>query len=374
MEEQNISQPPIALVETQPKPKIKSSSFPKWPFIVILSAIILLSLGTYFADKILVKPFTKPTPSPITTVVSPTPIDETASWKMYKNNEYGFRLKYPDEGIGPDATRILNTYTDDGREIVLHISSGIDNLLAEKTLYIQITTNQLNNDIKESIGCNSSTSNTAINGVNFAKSDVSEKFAEKDNTTVATQYCAIKNNMIFKLTSEITVPKSNQPLIYDIVKEQRKIDQILSSFEVTKIIPSPTTTTHTAQIINSPIPSDWKTFNNISYPPSCEIQSPNGLSHITCPKDSFTITIDPGGHGIISFETIVDLIKLGDLEWTRTIWTMKEGQKPTLAVYYHEEKNVNAEFHEGHYLEVKYDNYTTEAQNQAEKIIATFKP
>lgn len=91
MEEQKIPQTPIAPIENQPKPEIKSSSFPKWLTVisVVLFLIIAATAGAYFLNKNSDKPIIRRIPSSAEIILSPTPVDETMNW----NNKEIFSFK-----------------------------------------------------------------------------------------------------------------------------------------------------------------------------------------------------------------------------------------------------------------------------------------
>ncbi len=72
---------------------------------IVLVVVIALLMGTvgYFAFVKKSEPVTQQPTLPTTTQTptpqqpSPTPINETANWKTYKNDTYGFEVKYPSD-------------------------------------------------------------------------------------------------------------------------------------------------------------------------------------------------------------------------------------------------------------------------------------
>ncbi len=73
--------------------------------LLVVLVVVVAAILTYFA--FFKKPgevAVSPTPTP-TKTATPTP-DETANWKTYTNNQYGFEVKYPSdwEQITPNIT------------------------------------------------------------------------------------------------------------------------------------------------------------------------------------------------------------------------------------------------------------------------------
>lgn len=105
MEEQNIPQVPIAPIENQPKPKIKSFLSYKWTLIAIFLVLILsLFTGIYISNTHNGKAakinnvISKMTPIPTVALSTPTPTEVTDQWKTYdysSDYEYSYSFKYP---------------------------------------------------------------------------------------------------------------------------------------------------------------------------------------------------------------------------------------------------------------------------------------
>lgn len=77
------------------------------PIIIILGIVLILGIvgGVYYFGKNFVKvPVSKPQVL-VSSTPQPTQINETASWKTYTNNQYGYSIKYPSE-----ANMSIDTY------------------------------------------------------------------------------------------------------------------------------------------------------------------------------------------------------------------------------------------------------------------------
>ena len=69
--------------------------------VLVIVIVVLVGAVGYFAFVKKMEPVTQQPTSPATTQTStpqqpsPTPINETANWKTYKNDTYSFEVKYP---------------------------------------------------------------------------------------------------------------------------------------------------------------------------------------------------------------------------------------------------------------------------------------
>lgn len=104
---QQSIEPPINIPDFQSKPNYFKTILFSILGVLLVSAIIYLYLQNQKFQKQVLNPPISPTiqaPSPSSQIVSPTPKtvssislppDETAGWKTYTNNTYGFSIKYP---------------------------------------------------------------------------------------------------------------------------------------------------------------------------------------------------------------------------------------------------------------------------------------
>ena len=100
-------QPPPEVFVTQPKPNYLKTILFSILLIITVGLISYLIFQNQKLQKQVINPSVSPTiqvPSPTSQSVSPTPKtvssisippDETAGWKVYKNERFGFQLKYP---------------------------------------------------------------------------------------------------------------------------------------------------------------------------------------------------------------------------------------------------------------------------------------
>ena len=156
-----------------------------------------------------------------------TPTDETADWKTYKNEEYGFEIKYP------YSTKIGDIDIIGGREVWMQLPfSPGETKLSAKILHIRMVTTQFNNGVEQSATCIDAldTQQVIINGIDFNKNDISSQFGGTQSASVAIEYCTIKGNKAFKLVTELRYSRYSQLSDFSIEKESEVFDQILSTF------------------------------------------------------------------------------------------------------------------------------------------------
>ena len=89
--EKQLSNNPIQQPPINPVPVSKKTNH--WLIAIIIFVLIFIVGGVYAlalqSQRQVPQPIVSPPP------ISPTPIDETANWKIYRNEEFGFELKYP---------------------------------------------------------------------------------------------------------------------------------------------------------------------------------------------------------------------------------------------------------------------------------------
>jgi hypothetical protein len=89
---------PAGNMPTHPvKPEGKHFWKSKWFLLLVLFLSILIPVSVFAAAKITSKPTPVSSPEPSAETASPSPIDETASWKTYTG--IGYTIKYPADWI-----------------------------------------------------------------------------------------------------------------------------------------------------------------------------------------------------------------------------------------------------------------------------------
>ncbi len=85
-----------------------------WIIAVIGIIVIALGVGGYFAyDNFVVKPKRASQEQ----TKQKTPADETANWPVYKNEKYGFEIKYPEGWIKEEKEDGFIAFEESGNEI-----------------------------------------------------------------------------------------------------------------------------------------------------------------------------------------------------------------------------------------------------------------
>lgn len=144
----------------------------------------------------------------------------TEDWETYSNSNYGFGIKYP------EGTKINDVDINNGREIVMDLPfSSNTTILIAKTLHMRI----FNTDICNFFG--ESTYNVKINGIDFQKANVSGAYGGMESAAVAIEYCVVRENKAFEITSELRYDRHSDLPQFNIDEETKVFNQMLSTFK-----------------------------------------------------------------------------------------------------------------------------------------------
>jgi len=128
--EQNIGQDNYS----QPVPK-QSRQIPSWIGFVIIIAFAVIVSGGVFAYQYFFIPGEKNNIE--------TPTDQTAGWKTYTNNEYGFEFKYPEDLFsdfyGSDSDKCSNPHPDNQKYSNRFIFEADQKGIASESISMNIT-------------------------------------------------------------------------------------------------------------------------------------------------------------------------------------------------------------------------------------------
>lgn len=152
-----------------------------------------------------------------------TVVNETANWKTYTGDKYGFSLSYPKDA------RINDVDISGGRNISFMTPQGM--------VMVEVVTAAWHNGVLSTpANCNDFdpgivTSHVAINGVDFLKGDVSRDLSGMNSATSATEYCTMQNGTGYKIISRMPVtPGSNSSS----VNNNFVLNQVVKSFTLLK--------------------------------------------------------------------------------------------------------------------------------------------
>jgi len=234
------------------------------PIIALLIAIVILGGGiggyVYFKNKPVVCPTdTKQCPdgsyvsrvppkcefqecpvvasttTPISTTgitSTPTSTADTAGWKTYRDENLGFEIKYP------SGTEIFYPF-EGASNPNISPSSTIEFYFPLTRGNTKLTTKVLTIDINDKNSCDSYhdpliSPSVMIGGMSFKKYDVSGAHGGTETRAIATEYCTMKDNKPFRLTTELEYFEYSEKPFFDIEKESEIFTQVLSTFKFLK--------------------------------------------------------------------------------------------------------------------------------------------
>ena len=192
--------------------------------ILLLIIVIVLVVGgifawQYFVPKEEAKIPEEEMPGEIT-------VDETADWKSYRNEKWGFEIKYP------EGTKIVDADADSGWFFMQIPFTPNETKLVSKGFDIRVARSEWHYGVKTPASCVSDDNigSVVINGMTFMKSDVSDAFAGMQGRAVATEYCTMKGDLAFKLVFRLGYNRYSQLPDFDQEKESIILNQIFSTF------------------------------------------------------------------------------------------------------------------------------------------------
>ncbi|MDD4082104.1 MAG: hypothetical protein PHD05_01825 [Sphaerochaetaceae bacterium] len=212
-----------------------------------------------------------------------TPIDSTAGWKTYTNTQYGFEFKYPND------SKINDVDITGGRMLALNVDDVFLEIDVQNQMYGAkgILVPAVCND---NGGVNNPSTQVEINGINFAKTDVSGDYGGMQSAAVAEAFCTVNNNVRYRLVPRIQFSRytggtekgdiGNVPnLRPDKVLSFQKFEKIVNdiNFRFTTLI-DPT--------------ADWKTYTSTQY--GFEIKYPTNLSAVTEEDMGYSVNFHSG--------------------------------------------------------------------------------
>ncbi|MBI3631492.1 MAG: hypothetical protein HY219_01325 [Candidatus Staskawiczbacteria bacterium] len=159
--------------------------------------------------------------------------DQTADWKTYTNNEYGFEIKYPSVGSISENKNTLLEYKNNTIIVRLQSQPSSKSEL-RRMLYIEIrennAMNECGNDFKDA---NITMTNPTINGINFIKGNVSP---QRDLDLIfADEYCVVKNDFVYRLIGGLDVFGNDAlSLSWSDLEKDKIINSTISTFKFTK--------------------------------------------------------------------------------------------------------------------------------------------
>ena len=155
------------------------------------------------------------------TIVTPPP----STWNTYTDVEDGFEIKYP------NGTKIVENEFRGRRQIYMSLPFSKETNLIGKDLEIEVLTTEYWSGAEQPAKCHSDihTFPSIINGIKFDTRDASGDFGGMETGTIAKEYCTMRGNKQFILTSKLTSFKYGEPT-FDGKKESEIFTQMLSTF------------------------------------------------------------------------------------------------------------------------------------------------